>query len=73
MSEFGAIATAKASYLEWSAVLAGAVTAAALSFVFLTEMEADQVEFRDAQHGILVWALGAVMGVAILAVGDRKD
>src|SRR6185503_4966637 len=112
--------TVSPSFVEWSAVLAGAVLAAALSFVFLTfgsaiglsatspwpnsglsvkvvaslavfwalaqqigafmaggyvagrmrsrwhEPTEHEVEFRDGLHGGLVWAVGVVMGAALL-------
>lgn len=108
------------AYVEWGAIFAGAVLAAALSFVFLTfgaaiglsaaspwpnsgasvkfiaglavfwtmvqqigafmaggyiagrmrsrwnETTQHEVEFRDGLHGGLVWAVGLVIGVAIL-------
>jgi hypothetical protein len=108
------------TFLEWGAILAGAVLAAALSFVLLTfgtaiglsatspwpnsglpgrviaslaifwtmaqqigafmagayvagrlrsrwlEAPQDEVEFRDGLHGGLVWAVGIVIGAALL-------
>jgi hypothetical protein len=113
-------APAGASFVEWSAVFAGAVLAAALSFVFLTfgtaiglsftspwpnsgasakfiaavailwvmiqqigafmaggyvagrlrsrwhETTEHEIEFRDGLHGALVWAVGLVIGAAML-------
>jgi hypothetical protein len=113
-------APAGASFVEWSAVFAGAVLAAALSFVFLTfgtaiglsftspwpnsgasakfiaavailwvmiqqigafmaggyvagrlrsrwhETTEHEIEFRDGVHGALVWAVGLVIGAAML-------
>ena len=115
-------ATSKAvpSFVEWGAILAGAVLASALSFVLLTfgtaiglsattpwpnsglsarvigslaifwtmaqqigafmagayvagrlrsrwlEAPQDEVEFRDGLHGGLVWAVGIVIGAALL-------
>jgi hypothetical protein len=113
-------ATGGASYVEWGAVLAGAVLAAALSFVLLTfgtaiglsaaspwpnsglsakvvaslaifwalaqqigtfmiggyvagrmrsrwhETTQHEVEFRDGLHGGLVWAVGIIIGAALL-------
>ena len=109
-----------AGFVEWSAVFAGAVLAAALSFVFLTfgaaiglsltspwpnsggsakfiaavailwimiqqigafmiggyvagrlrsrwhETTEHEIEFRDGLHGALVWAVGLVIGAAML-------
>ena len=109
-----------ATFVEWSAVFAGAVLAAALSFVFLTfgtaiglsftspwpnaggsakfiaavailwvmiqqigafmaggyvagrlrsrwhETTEHEIEFRDGIHGALVWAVGLVIGAAML-------
>jgi hypothetical protein len=109
-----------ASFIEWSAIFAGAVLAAALSFVFLTfgaaiglsftspwpnsgasakfiaavailwvmvqqigafmagayvagrlrsrwhETTEHEIEFRDGLHGALVWAVGLVIGAAML-------
>ncbi len=107
------------SYIHWGPVIAGAVVAAAASFVLMTFASAiglmiaspsptwrdtsvwlailsgfwiivvtvgsfalggylagrvrsswkaasDEVEFRDGAHGLLVWALGVVLGVALL-------
>ena len=116
----GAIIQSKSSFVEWGAVLAGAVLAAALSFVLLTfgtaiglsatspwpnsgvstkvlaglavfwvmaqqiatfmaggyvagrlrsrwtDASQDEVEFRDGLHGGLVWAVGVVIGAALL-------
>ena len=113
-------APAGASFVEWSAIFAGAVLAAALSFVFLTfgtaiglsftspwpnsgasakfiaavailwimiqqigafmaggyvagrlrsrwhETTEHEIEFRDGIHGALVWAVGLVIGAAML-------
>lgn len=113
-------APARTSYVEWGPVLAGAVLAAALSFVLLTfgtaiglsatspwpntgistrvlaglavlwimiqqiatfmaggyvagrlrtrwqDVPQDEVEFRDGLHGGLVWAVGVVIGAALL-------
>ena len=113
-------APANTSFVEWGAVFAGAVTAAALSFVLLTfgaaiglsaaspwpnsgasakmigalaifwamaqqigaamaggyvagrmrarwaDATEDEVEFRDGLHGGLVWAVGVVIGAALL-------
>lgn len=112
--------TTNAGFVEWSAILAGAVLASALSFVLLTFGAAiglsatspwpnsgmsakgvaalavfwamaqqigsfmvggyvagrmrtrwqgsshDEVEFRDGLHGGLVWAVGVVIGAALL-------
>ena len=124
MTEVGPIGTspsqARTSFVEWGPVLAGAVLAAALSFVLLTfgtaiglsatspwpgsgisakvlaslavfwvmaqqigafmvggyvagrmrarwhEPNQDEVEFRDGLHGGLVWAVGIVIGAAML-------
>ena len=124
MTEVGPIGTspsqARTSFVEWGPVLAGAVLAAALSFVLLTfgtaiglsatspwpgsgisakvlaslavfwvmaqqigafmvggyvagrmrarwhEANQDEVEFRDGLHGGLVWAVGIVIGAAML-------
>ena len=107
------------SYIHWGPAFAGAVVAAAVSFVLMTfasavglmvvspsptwrdtsvwlavlsgfwiivvtvgsfalggylagrvrstwKASADEVEFRDGAHGLLVWALGVVMGAALL-------
>ena len=116
----GVTSVAVPAYVEWGAIFAGAVLAAALSFVFLTfgaaiglsaaspwpnsgasvkfiaglavfwtmvqqigafmaggyiagrmrsrwnETTQHEVEFRDGLHGGLVWAVGLVIGVAIL-------
>jgi hypothetical protein len=107
------------SFVEWGPIVAGAITAAALSFVLLTfgsaiglsaaspwpnsglsakmvaslavfwamaqqigafmvggyiagrmrtrwaESSADEIEFRDGLHGVLVWALGVAVGAAL--------
>jgi hypothetical protein len=124
MTEVGPIGTspsqARTNFVEWGPVLAGAVLAAALSFVLLTfgtaigltatspwpgsgisaqvlaslavcwvmaqqigafmvggyvagrmrarwhEPNQDEVEFRDGLHGGLVWAVGIVIGAAML-------
>ena len=124
MTEVGPIGTspsqARTNFVEWGPVLAGAVLAAALSFVLLTfgtaiglsatspwpgsgisakllaslavfwvmaqqigafmvggyvagrmrarwhEANQDEVEFRDGLHGGLVWAVGIVIGAAML-------
>jgi len=112
--------TVRASYLEWGPIVAGALLAAALSFVLLTfgaaiglsatspwpnsgvsakfiagvavfwtlvqqigafmaggyiagrmrtrwnDSAQDEVEFRDGLHGALVWAVGIVIGAALL-------
>jgi hypothetical protein len=120
---------ASTGMVEWSAVFAGAVTAAALSFVLLTFGSAiglsatspwpgsgmsaktiaslaifwamaqqigalmvggyiagrmrsrwagasrDDVEFRDGLHGALVWAVGIIIGAALIlsaAIGTAK-
>jgi hypothetical protein len=116
----GVTSVSAPAYVEWGAIFAGAVLAAALSFVFLTfgaaiglsaaspwpnsgasvkflaglavfwamvqqigafmaggyvagrmrsrwnETTQHEVEFRDGLHGGLVWAVGLVIGVAIL-------
>jgi len=116
----GAIIQSNPSFVEWGAVLAGAVLAAALSFVLLTfgtaiglsatspwpnsgvstkvlagvavfwvmaqqiatfmaggyvagrlrsrwtDANQDEAEFRDGLHGGLVWAVGVVIGAALL-------
>lgn len=107
------------SYIHWGPVIAGAIVAAAISFVLMTFASAigmmiaspsptwrdtsawlallsgvwiivvtigsfalggylagrvrstwkaheDEVEFRDGAHGLLVWALGVVLGAALL-------
>lgn len=115
-----AVTVAKPSFVEWSAVLAGAVLASAISFVLLTfgtaiglsatspwpnsglsvkaiaalavfwtmtqqigafliggyvagrlrtrwtDASQDEAEFRDGLHGGLVWAVGVVIGAALL-------
>lgn len=116
----GAVIQSNPSFVEWGAVLAGAVLAAALSFVLLTfgtaiglsatspwpnsgvstkvlagvavfwvmaqqiatfmvggyvagrlrsrwtDANQDEAEFRDGLHGGLVWAVGVVIGAALL-------
>lgn len=69
--------TSKVSYLDWSGIIAGAVLAAALSFVLLTAGAAtglSMVSVRGASHGtaakylIGFWALAVPIG-ALLAGG----
>jgi hypothetical protein len=113
---------AKPSYLEWGPIFAGAIAAAALSFLLLTfggaiglsltspwpntgaklwvvglalawwmvlvqigsfaaggylagrmrsrwiDSRSEEGAFRDSTHGFMVWALGVMMGAALLAV-----
>lgn len=113
---------AKPSYLEWGPILAGAIAAAALSFLLLTfgsavglsltspwpgtgsklwvvalglawwmvivqiasfaaggylagrmrsrwmDSRSSEGAFRDSTHGFMVWAVGVLMGAAVLAI-----
>jgi hypothetical protein len=68
MEETMQTTTAKISYLDWGAILAGAVLAAALSFVLLTAGAAiglSMVSVQENSHGTAAVYAGAFWAIAV--------